>query len=303
MESKGIYGAAIIMVMTIHFGWGQQTVLFPEYNNNPFLVNSAYAGMGFGAEVSLSNYGYVNPIDGSPKTLALSFHTPLAKGKMGIGGVLLRDQIGVANSTQAFFAYSYKVFFDHKSDRPYWQLYDANVLSFGITAGVQQFNEALVELGIPTDPEFSSNVNATVPTVGAGFLYNRANFYVGASAPNLVGDKLSNRDDLDLSSPFYGYLGYRFYNNRFEEFMISPSALFKYEKGAPMQLDLNVMVNFKHRFELGTGYRSSSSINLMGGIYLLKHLKVIYYHNIGIQNTSMGNAHGIIFSYLFNGYE
>ncbi len=295
--------AAMMMVATTFLVKAQQTVLFPEYNNNPFLINSAYAGMGLGSEITLSNYGYVNPIDGSPKTLALSFHTPMTDGKMGLGGVLLRDEIGVGSSTQAFLAYSYKIFFDYKRNRPYWQLYDANVLSFGITAGVQQFNQNLMALGIPGDPEFSSNVNATVPTVGLGFLYNCANFYVGVSAPNIVGDKLANRDDLNLSSPVYGYLGYRFYNNKFEEFMVSPSALLKYEEGAPMQLDLNVSVNFKNKFELGTGYRSSSSVNLMAGIYALKHLKFVYYHNIGFHNTALGNAHGFILSYLFKGYE
>lgn len=303
MNNKGIYMATMMMVATAFFVKAQQTVLFPEYSNNPFLVNSAYAGMGLGSEISLSNYGYVDPIEGSPKTLALSFHTPMAEGKMGLGGALLRDEIGVGSSTQAFLAYSYKIFFDHKRNRPYWQLYDAHVLSFGIMAGVQQFNEDLMALGIPNDPEFSANENATVPIVGLGFLYNRANFYVGVSAPNIVGDKLANRDDMKLSSPVYGYLGYRFHNNKFQEFMVSPSALLKYEEGAPMQVDLNVSVNFRNKFELGTGYRSSSSVNLMGGIYTLKHLKIVYYHNIGFQNSTLGNAHGFILSYLFKGYD
>ncbi len=293
----------IIPFVVFVFGYtcnAQQTSLFPEYNYNPFILNPAYTGMADGAEATISNYGYVNGIEGSPKTLAFSFHSPIARDKMGIGGAVLHDKIGVTTSTKAFVAFSYKIFFDLESDRPYWQIYDQNVLSFGITAGVQQYSEDLLDLGIHNDPEFDENINANIPAMGIGVLYNRANFYLGFSAPNILGDRFASRDDLELNNPFYGYFGYRFFTSRTEDIMIKPSTLLKYEKGAPMQIDANIAVNFKNKFEIGTGYRSSNSISFLGGIYALDHLKLVYYYNIGLKNALLGNSHGILISYSFN---
>lgn len=281
----------------------QQTPLFPEYNYNPFLVNAAYTGMANGAEATISNYGYLNNIEGSPRTLTFSLHSPVHQDRMGLGGAVLHDKTGVTTRTQVFAAYSYKIFFDVKSDRPYWQIYNRNVLSFGITAGIQQYSENLLDLGIIDDPEFDENINVNIPTIGVGFLYNQKHFYIGFSAPNILGNKLASRDDLNLSNPFYGYFGYRFFTNRFEEIMIKPSALLKYEKGAPMQADVNMAVTFKNKFEVGTGYRSSSSLNFLGGIYALKGFKFVYFYNMAFSNSMLGNSHGIVISYHFSESE
>lgn len=277
----------------------QQTALFPEYNYNPFIINSAYAGMAPGPEATLSHYGYINNIAGSPKSYALSFHSPVSHGKMGLGAAFSRDKIGVTTNTNAFAAYSYKLFFDYKSDRPDWQIYDQHVLSFGLTAGVHQLSDNLLELGIADDPEFSENINATIPVIGVGFLYNCADFYVGISAPNILGDKLASRDDLNLSNPVYGYMGYRFFANRFDRIVIKPSVLLKYEDGAPMQVDVNLATSFSNKFEIGAGYRSRSSLNFLAGIYLFKHFRLIYHYNAGLKNSLLGNSHGIALSYSF----
>ena len=282
--------------------FGQQTAVFPEYNYNPFIINSAYAGLLPTTEATASNTGF-SSFEGSPRNFSLSFHTPTNDGKVGLGAGFVRDEIGVTISTSAFAAYSYKIFFDFKDDRPYWQIYQPGTLSFGITAGVQQYQDNLLELGITDDPRFSQNINATVPMVGLGFLFNHARFYAGISTPNILGDRFASDDNLELNSPFYGYFGYRFYNNRFEDFMLKPSVLLKSEKGAPLQIDTNVSVSYRNRFELGAGYRSNSSVNFLAGIYLIKNFRLIYHYNMALKNSVLPNIHGLILSYRFgNGY-
>lgn len=278
--------------------FSQQTAVFPEYNYNPFIINSAYAGLLPTTEATASNTGF-SSFEGSPRNFSLSFHTPMNDGKVGLGAGFIRDEIGVTTSTSAFAAYSYKIFFDFKDDRPYWQIYQPGTLSFGITAGVQQYQDNLLELGITDDPRFGQNINATIPTVGVGFLFNHARFYAGVSTPNLLGDRFASDDNLQLESPIYGYFGYRFYNNRFEDFMLKPSVLVKSEKGAPLQIDTNVSVSYRNRFELGAGYRSNSSVNFLAGIYLIKNFRLIYHYNIALKNSVLPNIHGLILSYRF----
>ena len=283
----------------------QQTPTFAEYNYNPYLINSAYAGLAASTEVTLSNSGFFNDVEGSPRSFAVSIHSPFNRGKVGLGAGFIRDEIGVTTSTSAFATYSYKIFFDTKNDRSYWQIYTPNSLSFSISPGVQQYQDNLLELGIMNDPNFAANIDATIPTVGVGILLNLANFYVGLSSTNIIGDALASNDqNLDLQSPLYGYLGYRFFSNRFEEIMIKPSVLLKQESGAPIQIDTNISFSYKNKFELGTGYRSNSSINLLAGVYLLKNVRALYNYNLTFNDSPLGNTHGIMISYLFgDGYS
>ncbi|KJD31819.1 hypothetical protein PK35_12900 [Tamlana nanhaiensis] len=282
----------------------QQSPLFSEYNYNPFIINSAYAGLGGSTEIVLGNNGFFNDFDGSPRTLSLSGHGNLNNEKLAIGGGIVRDEIGVTKSTSVFAAFSYKIFFDFRNDRPYWQHYTQNVLSFGLTAGLQQFQDNLTELNILNDPSFAEDVNASIPTIGLSFLYNHASFYVGISAPNIMGDKLASEQNIRLSSPAYGYLGYRFFSNKYDNIMIKPNILIKYEKGAPIQIDFNVAVSVKNKFEVGGGYRTSSSFNLLAGLYLGKHLRFIYNYNIATNNSPLGNSHGISLNLKFGeGYS
>ncbi|WP_027065958.1 PorP/SprF family type IX secretion system membrane protein [Maribacter sp. Hel_I_7] len=296
---KNIALAALILVALANNAIAQQTPTFSEYNYNPYLVNSAFAGLAPSAEIGISNTGTFNQFEGSPKSFALSFHTPLNRGKVGLGAGLIRDEVGVTTSTSAFTTYSYKIFFDTKKNRPYWQIYTPNSLSFSISPGVQQYQENLLELGIMDDPNFAMNINATIPTIGLGFLLNLADVYVGVSTPNVIGNMLVSDDNIEINVPYYGYLGYRFFSNKFEELMIKPNLLLKYENGAPFQVDMNIAVSFRNRFELGTGYRTNSSINLLAGVYLFKNIRAVYSYNVATNDSPLGNTHGIIATYRF----
>lgn len=299
---KIIFTVALLLLLT-HVN-AQQTPLFSEYNYNPFIINSAYAGMSNGTEITLNNNGFFNDFDGSPRTLSLSGHGSLSNEKIGLGAGILRDEIGVTKSTSFYGAFSYKIFFDFENGRPYWQHYKPGVLSFGITAGLQQFQDNLSELNINNDPSFANDLNASIPTIGISFLFNYSSFYLGVSAPNIMGDKLANEQNIRLSSPAYGYFGYRFFSNKYDKIMIKPNVLLKYEKGVPVQTDFNLAVSFKNKFEFGGGYRTTSAVNLLAGIYIANSLRVIYNYNISTNNSVLGNSHGIGLSLKFNeGYQ
>lgn len=300
--TKNIATIVLFLGLTAYIN-AQQTPTFTEYNYNPFIINAAYAGLTESPEFSISNSGFFNQFEGNPKSFSLSGHGSVNRKKVGLGAGLIRDEIGVTSSTSFFAAYSYKVYFDFKSDRPYWQLYNPGVLSFGITAGVQQYQDNLTQLGIIDDSKFAQDINATIPTVGLGFLFNHASFYVGFSTPNILGDALASDDTVNLNSPYYGYFGYRFFNDRFQDLMIKPNILLKYEDGVALQADINIAVSFRNKFEIGTGYRTSNSINFLAGIYLFDNVRAIYNYNLATNDSPLGNTHGFVISYQFgDGY-
>ncbi len=297
----------ILMVVMLSKGvlypiFGQQTPVFANYNYNTVIINPAHAGFYPDADITITNRGYLNQIDGSPRNIGLTFNSPLGSENVGLGAGVYSDQVGVTTATSLFGAYSYKLFFDRSYNRARWWSYNPNVLSFGITGGILIYDENLLELGIQNDPNFANNINTIIPTLGIGILYNRERFYVGVSAPNLLGDSLSSEEDnVNIESPYYAYTGYRFFATRFEEVMINPSILIKHVSGAPIQTDFNAKVNYKNKIEVGAGYRTNSSMNFLAGFYISNHLRVLYNYNQTLKSTPINNTHGIVLSYRFGG--
>lgn len=284
--------------------YGQQTPVFSEYNYNTFIINSAYAGFNPSTEITLSSAGFLSQFDGNPKTSSFSISSRLKSDNLGLGFGVLKDEIGVSSNTSIYGAFSYKIFFDSKSNRPHWEVYTPNVISFGITAGVRFLRDNLLELGIVDDENFNRNINATIPTVGLGFLWNDKHFYFGASTPNILGDKFASDEQINIENTYYSYFGSRIFTNIFQEIMIKPSVLVKYQNGVPLQIDMNTAISYKQKFELGVGYRTTSSINFLAGVYIADSFRVIYNYNQAINNSVLGNTHGLILSYRFgNGFK
>lgn len=292
-----------ILLLVIAFGLtslaiGQQSPSFTEYNYNPFVINPAYAGVLKNSELTLSNIGFGSQsLQGTPRSLTGTFNTPLRNEKMGLGFGFLNDEIGVTSATQISGSYSYKIFLNDNA-HPYWKVYDRSFVSFGLNAGALIYNQDLLSLGLQSDPNFAENINTTLPTVGAGILFGHANFFAGISAPNLLGETFANQDNLELSQPIYGYTGYHFVLDRYNpNFVLKPSMLFKYENGAPVQIDANLGLNFKNIVELGAGYRTSNTLNAFLGFYLLENFRFVYSYSQGGGDSPLGNTHGIILSY------
>jgi len=289
----------VLLIYTNTVVYGQQTPVFSEYNYNTFIINSAYAGFNPSTEITLSSSGFLNQFEGSPKTSALSISSQLKSKNVGLGLSIIRDEIGVTSNTSIYGAYSYKIYFDSKRERPSWEVYTPHVISFGITAGVQLYQDNLLELGIVDDENFDDNIRATIPTVGFGFLWNKEQFYLGISTPNILGNLFASNDQINIENTYYGYLGSRIYTNRFQEIMVKPNILVKYQNGAPLQVDINTFVNYKKKFELGIGYRTTSSINFLVGFYIFDHWRMIYNYNQAIGNSLLNNTHGVVLSYRF----
>ncbi|WP_103863752.1 type IX secretion system membrane protein PorP/SprF [Aquimarina sp. I32.4] len=292
----------VIIAVTLLMGFlcpilGQQTPVFANYNYNTVVINPAHAGFYPDADVTITNRGYLNHIEGSPRNIGLTFNSSLNSRNMGLGVGVISDQVGVTTATNLFASYSYKLVFDHNYNKARWWSYNPNVLSFGITGGVMLYDENLLELGIQNDPNFANNINTVVPTLGAGILYNREHLYAGISAPNLLGGSLSSENNINIKSPFYAYAGYRFFATRFEEILITPSILIKHVSGAPVQADFNTTINYKNKIEVGAGYRTSTSMNFLAGFYVSNHLRLLYNYNRTLRDTPINNTHGIVLSY------
>ncbi|WP_282089859.1 PorP/SprF family type IX secretion system membrane protein [Aquimarina algiphila] len=275
----------------------QQTPVFSDYYYNQVLINPAHSGYHQNTEVSISNFGYLSEFEGNPRTFSGIFNTNVFKENVGISGGFISDQIGVTSVRTVFASYAYKISFDHNYDRARWWNYNPNVLSFGLTTGMLFLNEDLSRLNIQGDPNFENDVNVTVPTFGLGVLYNHDKLYIGFSAQNIGANSINSDQNVNIQTPYYLYGGYRLYFSRFEEIRVQPSVLAKFEPDAPAQFDFNVSVNYKNKIEIGAGYRSSSSLNALIGLYLFKNWRFAYTYTAFDRNTPFNDTNGFILTY------
>ena len=273
----------------------QQTPVYSDYNDNAIILNPAHSGLGEDFEISLTNRGIFNSFEGAPSYTTAS--ASISREYSGFGAGILRDEVGVSRSTQFFASYAYRIFLSYDSNVPRYRNYERDVLSFGISAGLQQYSENLLDLGIDNDPLFANNVSATIPTIGAGVLFNKKSFFIGLSAPNIIGDLLSNESGIEISVPYYGYGGYKFLVGATEEFLIKPNFLVKVETGAPVQLDTNLFVNYKNIVEVGSGYRTGGLVNFLAGFYLKDNFKFNYSFNYATNDSPIGSTQGFSISY------
>lgn len=274
----------------------QQTPVLSDYHYNKLILNPAYSGYHQNPEAVLSGRTFLSGVEGSPRTINFAFHGPINNKKLGVGGMVTHDNIGVTSKTGIYGTYAFKLQMDY-TDYPSDWYYSPQVLSFGLIGGVSFYKEDLLSLNMSNDPNFQNNVNATIPSIGVGIYYNVRHFYIGFSAPNLLEPSISKENNIDVRSNYYFNTGYRFYASRY--FYIEPGVLLKYTNGAPVQLDMNLVFNYFNKVEFGVGYRTTSTMNLLAGFYLSDNWRMIYNFSPSLNNSPLGQTHGIILSYRF----
>ncbi|MDR7212056.1 type IX secretion system membrane protein PorP/SprF [Flavobacterium piscis] len=305
MKSKiDIISTALLIAFFSNTITAQQTPVFSSYNYNTVLINPAHAGYYEDVDIALTTNGYFNSVDGSPRNFDISVNALTRSEKIGLAAGISHDQIGVTNTMSFFSSYSYKIYYDSDYKYGKWWAYDPNIISFGITAGAMIYNENLSELGLENDPEFQEDINSFTPTFGVGFLLNKDAFSFGISAPNLLSSTFNSKNNTSLKNTYYSYFGYRFFTSLFEEVLINPSFLAKYTEGAPFQADINLLVNYKNKIELGGGYRTSNALNFLAGFHINSNSRIIFTYNKSLENVALPDTFGLVLNYrLGNGFE
>lgn len=291
------YNIVVFFLLILNVTYSQQTPVFSEYHFNPFLVNSAYAGL-TAKEINATHNGSFGGFDGAPQTSSLTFTSDVPYQTIGYGFGVINDEIGVTKSTSVYGVFTARIEFDHAERRADWEIYDMHVLSFGLNAGVQFYRDDLLSLAIETDPNFNANINIVIPTIGASIIYNRANFFVGFSSPNLIGTSLANTSLIELNSQWYGYSGFRFFADKFEKILLKPSILVKYQNGAPLQTDFNLSAVYENLFELGLGYRTTAALNAFISFKIKEQFKVITSYSWATNNNPINSRYGIGLKYF-----
>lgn len=275
----------------------QQEPMVSQYMFNGLFLNPAYAGSQECLSTTMLFRKQWVKLDGAPQTYAAAVDYAFVDNKMGVGLVMVNDQIGVTKQTDFVANYSYNI------------KLGGGKLAFGLKAGLTHYKANLTELTTwdVADPIFSSNVNGHVlPKFGFGIYYHlKGKWYAGFSIPTLLAYDKGSSFSLDINKTSFmrrHYMltgGYIFTLS--DKFKLKPSLLFKYIPGAPFQADINCSVLYNDMIWGGLSFRSGDAVAVILEYQATNSFRVGYAYDITfskIQNYSNG-SHEIMLGYDF----
>lgn len=255
--------------------------LYAQYLNNPLVINPAYTGFNKELNTSISFRKQWAGFDGSPTTINFTAHSSLFNNKMGVGLVVVQDQIGENKNLVAMGTYGYKVQFEDMT------------LSFGLQGGITNYRSDNSELNIDPDgagdPFFLDDQNITKPTFGAGIILSTDNLFLGVSVPRMLKTKGTFSNDTETvegelyTQHIYGMASYILFLS--DRIRLKPAVLLKYVPGNPLSVDINALFNIDERYGIGAFTRNFNTYGLLAQIKFAQSLKFSYAFELPTNNS------------------
>ena len=228
--------------------WSQQDAQTSMYFFNPLQFNPGYAGSRGTFNVTGVTRAQWIGWEGAPNTQFLSFHGPVLRQNIGLGGNIAYDRIGSRTALNAMANFAYHLRLNEDNMR----------LSLGLSGGIQQYGYDFSGLIVndPTDANYLNSFRQTKANFGFGAYFYDNNFYAGLSIPRLIKRSIDNSTGNSyLQRHIYLTVGY--VHSFGSTFDIKPSVLVKYTGSGPIIADLNLSVHLYKRFWIGGLYRTT----------------------------------------------
>jgi type IX secretion system PorP/SprF family membrane protein len=331
MLMKRTYLLLLLLLMIAEGTRAQQQPHYTQYILNTFIINPAVAGIENYWDVKASHRHQWAGLNGAPVTSYLTIHGPLRKsdypsasitgltppgenprGKAywqqyetppshpGAGLTILNDKTGPLNRFSITGTYAHHIALSPRTS-----------ISAGVSFGVQSVSvdASALEFQQAGDPVVASSqlLNKWKPELNAGLMLYSADFYIGASAQNIIPQQLSFDEGKVVGDSLYrGKLvphlffsaGYRTWIN--EDVSVLPSVMVRMVTAAPVSFDVNAKFLYRDRMWVGGSYRIQDGFAAMLGVNISSTINIGYsydYTTSSLNVVSKG-THEILIGFL-----
>jgi type IX secretion system PorP/SprF family membrane protein len=303
---KTLVKITLSLMLTVSFSTNaQQEPMLTQYMFNGLYLNPAYAGS---HDYWSSTFAYRNQwtganFEGAPQTAIAAVDGPISEKNMGLGAIVLHDEIGVTTQNSLMISYAYQLKLNQQAK-----------LAFGLNAGFAHFSSDLESVSLYSDePEinasdevFEGRRKAFLPRFGLGAYYFSDKYYVGISVPSsLIAYQEGYNFSMDISKASFLERHYLLTGGIIlpvsENVKLKPSILLKYVQDAPLQADLNFSAIFKDQFWIGSSFRTFDAVSIIAQYQTNVYFRIGYSYDItfsdlrGYQNGSHEIMLGIDF--------
>ncbi|MEW6469859.1 MAG: PorP/SprF family type IX secretion system membrane protein [Bacteroidota bacterium] len=283
-------------------GAAQQLPLYNQYYSVPFLYNPALAGSTEHTNLSLIHKSMWRDIPGAPVTSALAIEGPIQEKNFGLGASLYSDVTDITHRIGFSGVYSYRLKIDDDNEVLFG-------LSFGVLDNKIDFSRAVVQ--DQNDPYLLNNTQHKMALdANFGIVYNWTRLEVGVAFPQFAGNSLKYVNE--NSSAYYnlrrhiiGTAKYTFYISEAKLISVYPLVAVRYANAAPLQYDVNAVLDWASKGWFGVTYRSNYAVGLNLGVRLNNTLRAGYAYDLAIGSIKnySGGSHEIFLGYTFGKKE
>lgn len=320
---------AALGVLICHQALSQQAPHYTQYLMNQFIINPAIGGIENYTDVKLSHRHQWVGLQDAPVTTYFTIHKPLgkkddritatsfdmpgenprgtsywqqyeaARPHHGIGLKMINDRTGPLSRFGGYLSYSYHIGISAKTS-----------LAAGFEAGVRNLslNRSKLDFGSvnPVDPAIyaSGELNSVKPDFGAGLYLYSADYFVGLSAQQVIPQTIYFSDRRFTAAGnrnvphVFATAGYRFLLN--DDFSALPSVMAKFIQPLPVQLDINMKIQYRDLLWGGVSYRVQDGFAGMLGLNVSNTLNVGYSYDYTTSrlNTVSKGTHEVMVGFL-----
>jgi type IX secretion system PorP/SprF family membrane protein len=252
----------------------QQDPLYSQYINNLILINPAYTGSTTDLNASVIYRKQWAGFEGSPVTMNANVHMALSQNRMGIGLIVLQDQIGADKTTEATITYGYHL-----------PLTSDIKLSFGLQGGFVNYRTDYSNVNFnPADGKFT-NQSEWKPNVGTGLFLRNEKFMVGLSVPKLL--KTTSTIDQYSTSLYnqHAYAMAAYIVQLSYRIKLKPWVLARLVANAPVSFDYAAAIKVDDAYSLGLFTRNLNTYGAFAQLNLGDSFRFAYVFELPTKNS------------------
>lgn len=288
-----IFAAVLFSIAT----QAQQIPLYSNYFFTPFIYNPARSGTSGYTELTILHRRQWTGIQGSPETSALAINGSLNEQKVGWSAYGFADQTDIVKRLGLYGNYAYHI-----------NLSDNTVLSFGLGAGYLNNSIDVNNIRAREQGDVFTITNGDRGTfdVNAGINLKIANFQIGGSALQLVGQSIKYTEEPNTKVSYTllrHYTATAQYDFKFDgdKTILSPLVMVRAAENVPIQVDAGLLLNLTRYGYIGAMYRSEYAVTGNIGINLTEQLTVGYAYDFSLNDygSQLGTSHEFMLMYKF----
>jgi type IX secretion system PorP/SprF family membrane protein len=297
---KIIMYCLLFLVMGAGQGLFAQQIPFSRlYYSNPFLLNPAYTGTKPYSTAYMSHRSQWVNVKGAPQISYLTLDAPIKDKGIGLGVKLFSYTTDIITQVGAYASYSYGL-----------KINESNNLYMGLSMGMlnNKIDFAGAVMRDKDDPFFiQQQQNKTVFSADLGLLYVIKKLEIGLAIPQLLGNSVKYGTDsgylryFNLTRHYETTLKYSFNLSEEKQVTAYPLLLVRAVKGAPVQFDINGVVDWKKIGWFGLTYHSTYALGVSAGVRY-KNFSLGYSYDIGVSSIRpyTGPSTEFLMGYIFS---
>lgn len=294
---KKIFILAVVSALFSIKALAQQEPMHTQFMFNKLHYNPGYAGSFTSPTLTTIYRQQWIGFEGAPNFQGITYTKPFINNHLGTGINLNRYAIGITKVVTVAPSIAYQI----ALPRGY--------LGMGFQFQLRRYqqnwqDDRLItpQPGVPDNNIPLDNGSKFSPNIDFGAYYSAHNWYLGIAAQHLYNANIDQAESGNVFSEQFRHLNAMFgiTFDVSEDIAITPQAMVKYVKHAPVDVDVNVSALFMNKFHTGLTYRTGGnpnnlgeSIDVLAGIQATKNLMIMLSYDVGMTKVSSGTYNSI----------